>query len=53
MIPVLVPARRYLLTAVTGQAGGRLRVYRLRLAPAREATVPLGKISPIIPNGRG
>ena len=53
--PVLagLSARRYLLTAVTGQAGDRLRVYRLRLAPAREATVPLGKISPIIPNGRG
>ena len=34
VIPVLAPARRYLLTAVTGQSGGRLRVYRLRLAPA-------------------
>jgi hypothetical protein len=53
VIPVLVPARRYLLTAVTGQAGGRLRVYRLHLAPAREASVPLGKISPFSPNGRG
>jgi hypothetical protein len=34
-VPVAAPARRYRLTAVTGQAGGRLRVYRLRVARAR------------------
>jgi hypothetical protein len=33
-VPVAAPARRYRLTAVTGQAGGRLRVYRLPLARA-------------------
>jgi hypothetical protein len=31
-VPVPLPARRYLLTVAVGQEGGRLRVYRLRLA---------------------
>jgi hypothetical protein len=53
VVPVPAPARRYLLTAVTGQPGGRLRVYRLHLAPVHDAPVPLGRISPIGPNGRG
>jgi hypothetical protein len=34
VVPVPAPASRYLLTAVTGQAGGRLRVCRLRVARA-------------------
>ena len=32
-VPVPALARRYLLTAVVGQEGGRLRVHRLRLGP--------------------
>jgi hypothetical protein len=32
-VPVPARARRYLLTAVVGQQGGRLRVHRLRLGP--------------------
>ena len=28
-LPVGIPARRYLLTAVIGQTGGRLRVFRV------------------------
>lgn len=36
-VPVGRAARRYLLTAAVGQAGGRLRVYRLRVAGDRLA----------------
>ena len=49
MVPVHKAARAYQLTAAVGQAGGRLRVYRLYLAggtrfPFRaELTVPFGK----------
>jgi hypothetical protein len=32
-VPVTARARRYLLTAVVGQEGARLRVHRLRLGP--------------------
>jgi hypothetical protein len=47
-VPVPATARRYRLTAAVGQSGGRLRVYRLRLAPAHprvgaELTVPFGE----------
>jgi hypothetical protein len=37
-VPVRGSARRYLLTAAVGQAGGRLRLYRLHLAGATRAT---------------
>jgi hypothetical protein len=33
-VPVAEPAHRYVLTVAVGQQGGRLRVYRLRLAGA-------------------
>jgi hypothetical protein len=36
-VPVRGSARRYLLTAAVGQAGGRLRLYRLHLAAATRA----------------
>jgi hypothetical protein len=36
-VPVAARARRYVLTAAVGQEGGRLRVHRLRLGPARHA----------------
>jgi hypothetical protein len=39
-VPVPARARRYLLTAVVGQAGGRLRVHRLRLGPVARAAEP-------------
>jgi hypothetical protein len=47
-VPVPAAARRYRLTAAVGQAGGRLRVYRVHVArahvPARaELTVPFGE----------
>jgi hypothetical protein len=35
MVPVRAAASRYLLTAAVGQSGGRLRVYRVHVAPAR------------------
>jgi hypothetical protein len=34
-VPVPAAAAAYQLTAAVGQAGGRLRVYRVRVAPAR------------------
>jgi hypothetical protein len=34
IVPVPAGSGRYLLTVVVGQAGGRLRVYRLSLGPA-------------------
>jgi hypothetical protein len=41
-VPVRASARRYLMTAVVGQAGGRLRVYRLSVAgPRSGATRPV------------
>jgi hypothetical protein len=48
MVPVRAAAPRYRLTAAVGQSGGRLRVYRLRVAPAHlrvgaELTVPFGE----------
>jgi hypothetical protein len=36
-VPAPARARRYVLTAVVGQEGGRLRVHRLRLGPVRHA----------------
>jgi hypothetical protein len=47
-VPVTAAARRYTLTVAVGQAGGRLRVYRVHVAcahfPARaELTVPFGE----------
>jgi hypothetical protein len=36
-VPVRGPARRYLLTAAVGQAGGRLRLYHLHVAAAGRA----------------
>jgi hypothetical protein len=35
MVPVRAAASRYRLTAAVGQSGGRLRVYRVHVAPAR------------------
>jgi hypothetical protein len=37
-VPVRDSARRYLLTAAVGQAGGRLRLYHLHVAGATGAT---------------
>jgi hypothetical protein len=47
-VPTGVCARRYLLTAAIGQAGGRLRVHRLHVAGPRSAartdlTLPFGE----------
>ena len=36
-LPVGIPARRYLLTAVVGQTGGRLRVFRIPVVSERPA----------------
>jgi hypothetical protein len=48
LVPVSASARRYLLTASIGQAGGRLRLHRMHVTgavwPARaELTVPFGE----------
>ncbi len=50
-VPVRAPARRYLLMAAVGQAGGRLRLHRLHVTgahgPARtRLTVPSGEFFP-------
>lgn len=47
-VPVPASARRYLLTAVVGQAGGRLRVYRLRVAGA--PVPPRARLAPVRTN---
>jgi len=41
--PVRANARRYLLTILVGQAGGRLRVHRLRIDDARRD--PAGRVA--------
>jgi hypothetical protein len=59
MVPVHKAARAYQLTAAVGQAGGRLRVYRLHVAggtrfPSRaERPFPLARVFRIIPNVPG
>jgi hypothetical protein len=48
-VPVRTRARRYLLTAVVGQEGGRLRVHRLRLGPVSHAAAGRHELSSSVP----
>jgi hypothetical protein len=45
-VPVRASARRYLMTAVVGQVGGRLRVYRLSVAGAQSGAMRTGRKVP-------
>jgi hypothetical protein len=40
--------RRTVLTVAVGQEGGRLRVHRLRLGPARHAAAGRGELPPAV-----
>jgi hypothetical protein len=48
--PARACARRYLLTILVGQAGGRLRVHRLRMGDARRT--PVGRLRVTAKQGR-
>jgi hypothetical protein len=48
-VPVRTRTRRYLLTAVVGQEGGRLRVHRLRVGPVSHAATGRHELSSSVP----
>jgi hypothetical protein len=51
-VPVPVTARRYQLTAVVGQSGGRLRVFRLPLTDRRRGAGRVTFVRPYLDDGQ-